>query len=330
MTKRIKKLTKEQEALIPVYAKKWIEIGLKTGDADFATFDRFMPVCYAKAGLAYPNNVVRVQSPLVGGLAAAIAEQIWRKKRDAVDGAVDGAVEVAVHGAVDGAVEICKKLGIKIEWHHWLGGQFWVGGWYWGNAYVDFFINACGMKLAKDMEERAHAYSMVNQSVNYVWPNRNFVIVCDRPKSICRDEDGRLHNVKGKSIEYKDGWGLYHVHGVKFTEEQHRQAMKSAAPEILNWPDIEQRVALMRERPVTELLVECDAKIISHSDECGGYDLHEIELKGMGKAKVLSFKAWSCGKRYAHFVPSSETDALTAAANQRGLTVDEFRKAKKS
>ena len=113
--KKIIKLTPEQEAMLPIWRNKWIEVGLSTGETDWDTFDRYMPICYKKAKTLYPKNIVRVSSPLVGGLAASISEEIWRSiknnnrkvagaVRDAVEGAVGGAVGGAVRDAVEGAV----------------------------------------------------------------------------------------------------------------------------------------------------------------------------------------------------------------------------------
>ena len=104
MPKRIDKLTKEQEAMMAPHAQEWIAKGLQTGETDWETFDKYMPICYAKAGLKYPSRVVRVQSPLVGGLAASLAEGILKQQRDAVGGAVGDAVDGAVRGAVGDAV----------------------------------------------------------------------------------------------------------------------------------------------------------------------------------------------------------------------------------
>ena len=80
MPKRIDKLTKEQEAMMAPHAQEWIAKGLQTGETDWETFDKYMPICYAKAGLKYPSRVVRVQSPLVGGLAASLAEGILKQR----------------------------------------------------------------------------------------------------------------------------------------------------------------------------------------------------------------------------------------------------------
>jgi hypothetical protein len=39
-------------------------------------------------------------------------------------------------------------------------------------------------------------------------------MVCERPKMINRDAEGRLHSEASKAIEYPDGWGLYAWHGI--------------------------------------------------------------------------------------------------------------------
>lgn len=42
--KRIDKLTPEQKAQMGGWAKRWIEIGLRTGETDFETFDKYLRV----------------------------------------------------------------------------------------------------------------------------------------------------------------------------------------------------------------------------------------------------------------------------------------------
>jgi len=307
MNKYISKLTKRQEESMSIYAKKWIKIGLKTGKTDWKTFDKYMPICYKKAGLKYPSRVIRVNSPIVGALAASLAESILRKKgdavgdavsgavRDAVRGAVGGAVRGAVGGAVSGAVSgavrdavsgavgdavggavgdavgdavggavgdavgdavsdavrgavetsinIAKKTNVSLSWHCWLGGQFWVGGWYWGVAFVNFFFDICKLELSKDIMEKALAYRKVCESVNYIWPNSDFVMVCARPIHILKDGMSRLHSITGKAIEYPDGWGLYMINGIRFEEELWKKISNgSITPqEIFKIENMEQR-----------------------------------------------------------------------------------------
>jgi len=342
MLKQITKLTEDQKARFPEWIEKWVKIGLQTGETDWDTFDKYMPICYKKAGLKYPKNIVRVSSPLVGGLSAAIANKILQQKRggdakrinavsvavrdavddaigvavsvavrdavddaigDAVDGAVsvavrdaigdavddavsvavsvavrgavddavrdavDGAVSVAVRdaigdavdGAVDGAVRVAvgdavrDAIGVavgigKLNWHYWLGGQFWVGGWWGSSSYVSFFTDICGLKLEKDIMERAEAYRKVCESVSHIWPNSHFVMVCARPTAIHRNSRGRLHNEHGKAIIYLDGWGLYMLNGVRFPEKLYKQVISRnmEMSDILKIADIDQRVQAMK------------------------------------------------------------------------------------
>ena len=227
--------------------------------------------------------------------------------------------------------DLAKNYGTSLNWHDWLGGQFWVGGWwYWGIVFVNFFFDICKLKLAKDIMERAEAYRKVCESVNYIWPNRDFVIVCDRPEAIHRDADGRLHNPDGKSIVYKDGWGLCHLHGVKFTDEQLAKAKTAAVQELLSWPDIEQRASILRDRSLEQLLREAKATVIDETDECGGYKLWEVDMGLRAKARAMTYNGWSGGKPYAKFVPSDSTKCLETIASLRGITVEEFRAATKS
>ncbi len=319
---RIDSLTDEEKSKMAEYAEKWIEIGLKTGETDWDTFDKYMPVAYEKAGLKYPKNVVRVSSPLVGALAASVAEGILKKRRDAVDDAVRGAVGQAVRGAVDGAVDgavreavddavdgavdgavrdavrgavrgavgdavddavhdavgdavetaisIAKKTGVSLSWHYWLGGQFWVGYWWYGIAAVNFLFDICNLKLSKDIMERAEAYRKISESVNYIWPNSDFIMVCARPVKILRDERGRLHSEAGQAIEYPDGWGLYMLHGIKFDAPLYWKIVKKemTSKEALAIPSTDQRAIALQFIGGERLMQDFNGKIIG-KDEYG-------------------------------------------------------------
>ena len=311
----IKTLTKKQKEAMKPYADKWIEIGLRTGETDWDTFDKYMPICYEKAGIKYPKNVVRVLSPLVGGLAAAVAEGIWRKKRVAVGGAVGGAVDEAVDEAVTTAITIAKKASIVLSWHYWLGGQFWVGyNLYWGVASVNFFFDICKLKLVKDIMERAEAYRKVCESVNYIWPNRDFVMVCARPIKIERNASGRLHSITGKAIEYPDGWGLYSINGVKFDEKLWKEVVsgKISAQQVFKIENTEQR------RIAYELMDKAKMK-----DLAGYKVLDEVKDDGCGyPMKIVNFTVKGFDEPFYYlncFCPSSGREYFIETQKQNCL-----------
>ena len=167
-----------------------------------------------------------VRDAVNGAVDVAVGVAVHDVVRDAVRVAVDGAVNVAVRDAVvvavDAAVGVAVDAAVVVadlEWHQWLGGQFWVGGWWGSPSYVSFFTDVCGLELDADIKERADAYRDICESANYIWPNRNFIIACERPQLIARNDEGRLHNDQGKAIEYGDGWGLYALDGVILKED---------------------------------------------------------------------------------------------------------------
>lgn len=63
MSKKIEKLTAEQEALLPVYRDKWLEIGLSTEPLDFEKAKIAVCTAYESAGLSKPTKFYTAKSP---------------------------------------------------------------------------------------------------------------------------------------------------------------------------------------------------------------------------------------------------------------------------
>lgn len=223
MPKRIDSLTEAQSARLTEWGDKWIEIGLRTGRAERVAFEAAAKRCYEHAGLKWPGRVVWVPSPIVMAIAAPVASLLLASKNR---GAVEGAVGDAVRGAVRGAEakKIRKAIGAAISkaWHYYIGGQFWPGGWYWGGAFTSFFREVCELELKSDLWERGKAYEETIQSACWWYPHKDFVMVCERPQVIEREQiaprgwgSHRLHCLTGPAVGFMDGWGVYAVHGVR-------------------------------------------------------------------------------------------------------------------
>ena len=142
------------------------------------------------------------------------------------------------------------------------------------------------MKLNKDIAERALAYRKICESVNFIWPNRNFVIVCARPSKILRDESGRLHSETGNAIEYPDGWGLAAWHGTIIPLEWITK--KSITPkDALECKNMEQRRAACEILGWHRILNELNAKIIDENTNPQIGTLYEVNLPDSPKEKFL-------------------------------------------
>ena len=217
MPRRIDELTQEQRARFAEWRDKWIAVGLSTEPANRLKFEAAVEECYRATKLEPPKRIVWVPSPIVGAIAFPIAayllalrERLATAKRDqrAVRGAVRGALQTQIRRAISSAIQNL--------WYYYIGGQFWVGGWYWGSpAFVTFFLDVCGLELAPEMERAARAYEETSKSACWWWPHRDFVMVCERPTALERNDRGQLNSRDGAAILWPDGWGVYSVNGVR-------------------------------------------------------------------------------------------------------------------
>jgi len=208
----------------------------------------------------------------VGG---AVHDAVGGAVRDAVDGAVDDAVRVAVGvavgGAVDGAVRdaVRDAANAKIWWHNWMGGQFWVGwgrfAFYWGVAAATYFRDVL---LVSNMPSDLSIVEDEAQSCGYWWPNRDFVMVCERPTRIERDQRGRLHSLAGQAIAWPDGWGLHMVHGVRVPRTVIEAPGSLTTREIEQERNAEVRRVMLSQFGAGRFLLESGAKEIAR-DEYG-------------------------------------------------------------
>ena len=153
-----------------------------------------------------------VSGAVYGAVGDAVSNAVHGAVDGAVYGAVYGAVDGAVHGAVHGAV-----ANVRSRWRKRFGGSFWA---YW-NAYSSFFREQTDLQLPGDLWDRDRAYADA-QSAGWWWPHREFVMVCDRPDLIVREQIGprgwgshQLHNDRGPAIRWRDGWALHFWHGTR-------------------------------------------------------------------------------------------------------------------
>ena len=264
---KIMTMTEDQKALMALYAQKWIEIGLCTDPADRPRAEAAVRECYRLAKIPMPPRIVWVQSDWVGAFAAMIAESIWRERRKgsggshvAVDGAVDDAVDVAVDVAVRGAVGGAQKRGKNKKltlsgWHYWYGGQLWA----YFAAYSGFMRDVLKVTLPTS------AYHDLVESCGHVWFNRDFVMICERINACRKDERGRLHSESGLALEYRDGTGLWMIHGVRVPGEVVMKPESLTVERVDKETNAEVRRIMIERMGVAKYLRESNAKTI-HMD----------------------------------------------------------------
>jgi hypothetical protein len=141
------------------------------------------------------NIVTRVASPVVSGslrndeiqmLEAhvnSLAQRIQRKDKDG------------------------EQLRKRLEdwWRGRIWGQFNSGYYCWIDA-----LRVLGFDT-----EPITGQIEVALNAGYWWAFAEYAILTERPSTIRRDQQGRLHNAEGPAIGYRDGWGVYVWHGTR-------------------------------------------------------------------------------------------------------------------
>ena len=193
-----------------------------------------------------------------GAVYGAVDDAVRGAVRGAVGDAVGDAVGVAVGDAVDGAVYGAKKKKGKLAlsgWHYWYGGQMWA----YFAAYSGFMRDVLKVALPTS------AYHDLAESCGHVWFNRDFVIICERIKACRKDERGRLHNESGLALEYRDGTGLWMIHGVRVSGDVVMNPESLTVERVDKETNSEVRRIMIERMGLVKYLRESNAKTI-HMD----------------------------------------------------------------
>jgi len=222
-----------------------------------------------------------------------VRDQVGDQVRDQVGDQVGDQVRVRVWAQVRAGV---YNDGISALWCDF-------------TAFATFFRDVCGWGDAEILAKLEINETLV-KSCGWTWWHENVLAISDRPKSINRDAEGMIHSESGASIEYRDGWALYHWHGVSIPKEW-VTGSPPTAKQALNWENIEQRRAACEILGWENILLELNAKVIDKDvdEEIG--TLLEVDLPDSGKERFLQVKCGT-GRVFALPVPPEMKTALEA------------------
>jgi hypothetical protein len=116
------------------------------------------------------------------------------------------------------------------------------------------------------MDARLRAHADAASSACWWWPHRDFVMVCERPTTIARDEAGRLHSATGKAIEWPDGWGLYRHHGMAVPADIIEHPERITRARILDERNAEIRRVMVEIYGVARYVQDSGAEVV-HADK---------------------------------------------------------------
>jgi len=101
-----------------------------------------------------------------------------------------------------------KKLSLEYVHTSFWGSMdaYWV-------AFYEFPEKFLGVRYKIEDSKRLALWSKIAKSSSWFWTYENYCFVSDRPKEIHFNENVRLHNVKGPSVSWIDGYEMYSING---------------------------------------------------------------------------------------------------------------------
>ena len=304
----IEKLSAEQEVVLAQVRDEWTAVGLSTEPADRPAAEEGVRQAYRRAGMEPPSVVIWLGSPYAGCVASAMLSQ--DQVGDQVGAQVRGQVRAQVRDQVGDAV-----------WGQHEAGYL---GWCDAMQLIGVNLDVAGL-------------STVARNAGWWWPMRDTVILTDRPDTLHRDPQGRLHCETGPALRYRDGWAIHAIHGVrvpadlietgwdvKRTLEEDNAEVRRAAIELTGWD---------------RFIADAGLTLIASAPDPGNPP-HELELYDLpdrlrdmydDQARILlctngSVEPDGTRRRYGLPVPAHHNDPVAAAADLYGWPVEAYRR----
>lgn len=330
-------LPPEHRAQMRPWAQKWIANAMSTKPmdaSDKAAMKEAVVGLYEAANLPPPKNIVFVPSPLVGNVTAGLAAAIWWLRH----AETYAATYDATHEATDEGWVVhlsVKFLGAKaafgiscVRRAHAMrsAGNHWSG---WA-AFLSFFRHVAKLDLPTYDKWRHYESATIHGS--WRWMHPKFCIVSDRPCVLKMDAQNRPHCADGPSHEWRDGWKLYHWHGIRVPDHFVEERLQITPAQIKGEKNAEHR------RILTEIYASIHgpgaiiqamgARLISE-DKNHGQPRRIYDVDGARYLHVVNGSLEPDGSR-REFWLGAESDATTphdAVAASYGRPAKKYREA---
>lgn len=218
-------------------------------------------------------------------------------------------------------------------------------GWsedYWLASY-EASMRDLGIEPDQAVLNRFVSLVQVRENLSIFFPFADFVMCCENPLVLKRDERNRLHSSEGPALVYRDGWGVWAWHGMRVPKRVIEFPNEIKIPEVEGEENAEIRRVMIERMGWERFIREARLKPL-HSDDWG--TLYRKDLANDPEPLVLvkvtnstpepdgSYKDYVL-RVHHELRPLMEGNllgepqkitALNAIASTFGLTGDEYKK----
>ena len=191
------------------------------------------------------------------------------------------------------------------------------------DSYITGFRDVIGLRLPEHGKYAAWEQCSINGGFRVLHPE--FCIVSDFPEFVRIDDQCRPHCADGPSHRWRDGWSLYHWHGVRVPAEWIEQRDTIFAADVFKEANAEVRRAGCEIIGWDRILSGIDAKLIDDDGDPQIGALYEGQIPGAAHCTFLKVRCGT-GRTFVIPTPSGLKTAIEAQAWIAGQPLSEWAK----
>jgi hypothetical protein len=310
---KITKLTPEQEAELPRFRQRYLDLACNGGRIDRETLQTALNDAYAVIGKPSPKLFI-FDSPA----SCMMALKIFKMPEDAV-------LRDQLRGQLGGQLrdQLGGQLGGQLRGHLW-DQQIYDPHYLWGSQDLYWiawarFAQHIGVKLEPETDHRIDIMERIATQCDWWWPYEGIVVASARPLYVRWDDQRRLHCEDGAAIAYADGYSLFAWHGTRLPERWVLERTTIDPSEILKEQNVEMRAAGLQCIGMKRVKDKLGKKVHDSGDPSMGA-LWDINIPGLPRpGRYLSAHCPRNGEIFEAVPMISDVDGLpidTALAAQ--------------
>jgi hypothetical protein len=248
---------------------------------------------------------------------AQVRDQVWDQVRDQVRDQVWDQVWAQV------CDQVRDQVGAQVRDQKSEFFQFAATGIGWDSHWVSFYDFFTRVGILN--------HDGLNVYVRFLrcglWDSillKDVAIICRRPARVHRDDQNRLHNTEGPSVEWLDGYANYHLHGMRVERDWVEHPEKIDVERVLKEENVELRRALTTLMGYTRFVAEAKAEVLESDIDGGGQPRRLLKIADPMDEDIYLIEVQdpSTGRQYHLRVPPTMKTCREAVAWGYGMPAE--------
>ena len=259
-----------------------------------------------------------IENSVSNSVRNSISNSVWNSVRNSVSNSIENSVSNSIENSVENE---------KLTLYEFNYQNLTNIGWF---AFYDYFYDF-DIYDEKTKENFNIYKNFLKSGVFFSACYSDIAIVSRRPIVVRKDDEGRLHSDQQSSIEWRDGYKLFHLDGVELPKDLWERIISKemSLSEIMKIEISDQRTVALKYNP--QAIIKEKAKLI-HKDDRNNelYLIEDSEINKLTEFPKMYFLKMLCptGRIFIEGVEpkfaEEHPNATECQAELCGLTLSEY------